>query len=293
MVRASTVVIGDEILDGFVRDSNSGWLAGRLQALGIPLDRVVVVPDEIPAIVEALATELARSRPRVLFTSGGIGTTPDDRTMAAVATYLGVDLVGEPALLTMVDGIVERLAARGLDADGPQRAALAKLAQVPDGARALPDAEGGAPAVRIDLDGGLDTAGGAAIVILPGVPGQFRTLVGHLEQTLLAGRGTPPHVVELRHSYPESLLTPTLETLEQQMPDVGIGSYPGAQCVLRVKGRPDAVRRAVAELQRVIHGFDEDPRMRRLARAWQRGWRHHDESTAEPAPDNASEPPGH
>jgi hypothetical protein len=53
------------------------------------------------------------------------------------------------------------------------------------------------------------------------------------------------------------------------------------------------VRRAVAELQRVIHGFDEDPRMRRLARAWQRGWRDHDESTAEPAPDNAFEPPGH
>ena len=107
MVRASIVVIGDEILEGFVRDSNAGWLAGRLRDLGIPLDRIVVVPDTIPAIVEALETELARPRPRVLFTSGGIGTTPDDRTMAAVATFLQVDLVGEPALVEMVDGIVE------------------------------------------------------------------------------------------------------------------------------------------------------------------------------------------
>jgi molybdopterin-biosynthesis enzyme MoeA-like protein len=35
-LRASLVVIGDEILDGYVRDTNSGWLAGRLRALGIP-----------------------------------------------------------------------------------------------------------------------------------------------------------------------------------------------------------------------------------------------------------------
>jgi molybdopterin-biosynthesis enzyme MoeA-like protein len=280
VVRASIVVIGDEILDGFVRDSNSGLLARRLGDLGIPLDRVVVVPDETDAIVEALGTELARSRPRVLFTSGGIGTTPDDRTMAAVATLLHVDLVGEPTLLTMVDNIVERLVARGHEVDAPQHAALAKLARVPDGARALTGPDGGAPAVRIDLDGGLDAVGGAAIVILPGVPGQFRALVGHLERTLLAGRGAPVHVVELRHGYPESVLTPTLEALERQMPDVGIGSYPGAQCVVRVKGRPEAVQRAVAELQRVFDDFDDDPGMQRLAQAWQRGWRDDDESAA-------------
>lgn len=272
MVRASIVVIGDEILEGFVRDSNAAWLAGRLRDLGIPLDRIVVVPDTVSAIVEALETELLRTRPRVLFTSGGIGTTPDDRTMAAVATYLGVDLVGEPALLEMVDGIVDTLVAHGHEVDAPQHAALTKLARVPAGARALTGPHGAAPAVSVDLDGGLDADGGAVIVILPGVPGQFRDLVGHLERTLLASRGTPRHIVELRHDYPESVLTPTLEALEAQMPDVEIGSYPGAQCLIRIKGRPEAVERAVGELRRVLDGFDGDAGMRRLSRAWQRGW---------------------
>lgn len=272
MVRASIVVIGDEILDGFVRDSNAGWLAGRLRGLGIPLDRIVVVPDEVPAIVETLGTELARSRPRVLFTSGGIGTTPDDRTMAAVAAYLDVDLVGEPTLLEMVEHIVAQLVAHDYPIDASQRAALAKLARVPDGARALTGPDGGAPAVSIDLDGGLDADGGAVIVVLPGVPGQFRALVGHLEQTLLNGRGAPRHIVELRHGYPESVLTPTLEALAEQMPEVEIGSYPGARCLVRVKGQPEAVDRAVAELRRVLDSFDNEAGMQRLAHDWQHGW---------------------
>jgi molybdopterin-biosynthesis enzyme MoeA-like protein len=290
MLRASIVVIGDEILDGFVRDSNSGWLAGRLQATGVAVDRIVVVPDEDTAIAEALGTELARSRPRVLFTSGGIGTTPDDRTMAAVANFLGVGLVGEPTLLTMVDGIVARLVARGHDVDAPHRAALAKLAHVPDGARALTGPDGGAPAVSIALDGGIEAPGGAVIVILPGVPEQFRTLIGHLERTLLRGRGEPVHVVELRHGYPESVLTPTLEALERQMPEVGIGSYPGAECVLRVKGPAPAVQRAVARLRQVIDGFADDPGMQRLAQAWQRGWRDPDMSGTQRAADATGTP---
>lgn len=287
-MRASIVVIGDEILEGFVRDSNAGWLAQRLRGLGIALDRIVVVPDRIDAIVEALRTESERPRPRVIFTSGGIGTTPDDRTMAAVATFLGVELVGEPTLLTMVDGIVEQLVNRGHHVDARQRATLAKLAHVPDGARALTGPGGDAPAVRVDVDGGPDADDGAVIVVLPGVPAQFRTLVGQLETTLLAGRGVRQHVVEVRHPFPESVLTPTLEALEQRMPEVDIGSYPGAECVLRVKGRPDAVRRAVAELQQVIDGFSADPSMRRLARAWHRGWHDLDESAPEPPGEDAT-----
>ena len=290
MLRASIVVIGDEILDGFVRDSNSGWLAGRLQVTGIAVDRIVVVPDEREAIAEALGTELARSRPRVLFTSGGIGTTPDDRTMAAVASFLGVGLVGEPTLLTMVDDIVARLVARGHDVDAAHRAALAKLAHVPDGARALTGPDGGAPAVSIALDGGIEAPGGAAIVILPGVPEQFRTLVRHLERTLLRDRGEPVHVVELHHGYPESVLTPTLEALERQMPEVDIGSYPGAECVLRIKGPAQAVERAVTRLQQVIDGFADDPGMQRLAQAWQRGWRDPDTSGTQRAADATGTP---
>ena len=268
--RASIVVIGDEILDGFVRDSNAGWLSGRLHTLGIPLDRILVVPDEEAAIAEALDTELTRDRPRIVFTSGGIGTTPDDRTMASVAAFLEVDLVTDPALDAMVRRIVTRLEDQGREVDDVQRAALAKLARVPKGARPVTDT--GPPSARIDLDGG-PTGGGVAIVVLPGVPEQFRSLVGHLESSLLAALGTPDHTAQLTHPYPESLLTPLLEELERRRPDVRIGSYPGPECVLRVQGPRDAVEEVAAELRSAIAAFDDDPAMDGLAEQWRAGWR--------------------
>lgn len=267
-LRASIIVIGDEILDGYVRDANAGWLATRLHTLGIPLDRIWVVPDERAAIGEALAAEFARLRPRVVFTSGGVGTTPDDKTMAAVANFLEVDLVEEPSLRAMVDRIVGRLRDRGHDAGAAQQSALTKLALVPRGARAI---SGAVPSARIDLDGGPGD-GGVALLVLPGVPTQFRELVGHLESTLLAGRGSPLHAVELTHPYPESILTPLLEDLERRRPDVRIGSYPGVENVLRVQGAPAVVDAVVSELQSTIDALGADPAMRRLADQWRAGW---------------------
>ena len=268
--RASIVVIGDEILDGFVRESNAGWLAGRLYTLGIPLDRISVVPDEEAAIAEALTAELTRGGPRVVFTSGGIGTTPDDRTMASVAAFLQVDLVTDPALDAMVGRIITRLEDEGRAVDDLQRSALTKLARVPHGAR--PILETGPPSAHIDLDGG-PAGGGVGIVVLPGVPEQFRSLVRHLESSLLAGLGTPGHTEQLTHPYPESLLTPLLEELERRRPDVRIGSYPGADCVLRVHGPRDAVVEVVAELRSAIAALDDDPAMEGLAEQWRAGWR--------------------
>lgn len=264
-------MIGDEILDGFVRDSNAAWLARRLHRLGIPLDRISVVPDDEAAIAEALAAELARARPRVVFTSGGIGTTPDDRTMSAVARFLDVDLVEEPALRHLVDGIVSRLQ-NGDGGSDAQRSALSKLALVPRGARSITMPSGGAPSARIDIDGGLQSAGGVVLIVLPGVPGQFRDLVTHLESTMLEDLGSAVHVAELRHPYPESVLTPLLEDLERRRPDVRIGSYPGSQCLLRIQGDHQAVRDVVSELEAAIATMSDDPHMRQLAERWRQGW---------------------
>ncbi len=104
LLRASIVVIGDELLGGFVRDSNSHFLARRLRAHGVPLDRVQVVPDEYPAIDEALQAELARSRPRLVLSTGGIGSTPDDITFEAVARSLGREVVEEPRIAERLEG---------------------------------------------------------------------------------------------------------------------------------------------------------------------------------------------
>jgi nicotinamide-nucleotide amidase len=272
-LRASVIVVGDEILGGFVQDTNSGWIAGRLRIAGVPLDRVVTVPDEAAAIDEALQTELRRDRPRVVLTSGGIGSTPDDLTLEAVAVSLGTVLRTEPSIDARITHALERSAAQGAVVTAEHERAIRKMAQVPREAYLLPGATGVAPGVAIDLDGGAGADDGATIVILPGVPGELRRIVTQgVEPALLAGRGRPQHIVEITHDYPESALSPALEWLVVAFPDVQIGSYPGTHCLVRLRGARERVELAAEAVRGAVAELGGDAGAADLRARWQRQW---------------------
>ncbi|HUG85352.1 MAG TPA: competence/damage-inducible protein A [Euzebya sp.] len=269
---ASIVVIGDEILGGFVQDTNSHWLAGRLQALGIPLDRVQTVPDTFEAIEEGLSLELARSRPRLIMTSGGIGSTPDDLTMAGVARTLGRPLEVNDEIDRRITGALEWTAAQGVVITADHERAMRRMAQVPEGAYLLLGARGVAPGVAVDVDGGI-AAGGVTIVILPGIPAEMRRIFdAGIVPDLLDGIGTPQHVVEMTHPYPESTLSPLFDRLVSNFPDVHLGSYPGMPCIVRLKGPEDRVEEAAEAVRDHLAALEVDPNSRRLRDAWATRW---------------------
>lgn len=273
-LRASVVVIGDEILGGFVQDSNSGWLAVRLQQAGVPLERIVTVPDELDDIAEALTTELERPRPRIVFTSGGIGSTPDDVTLEAVARTLGRELESHPTIEERIEQAVAWARGRGGDVDAAQTKALRKMAMVPEGTYLVATTRGITPGVAVDLDGGCHTPSGATIVVLPGIPSELQRIVRDgVEPALLDGHGMPEYVEELTHDYPESAVTPVLDRLVEEFPEVHVGSYPGPQCTVRFKG-PEA---QVAEARKVVEAYLDDlganPEAQRLRAAWRPRWR--------------------
>jgi molybdenum cofactor synthesis domain-containing protein len=268
-LRVSIIVIGDEILGGFVQDTNSGWLAQRLHAAGIPLDRIVTVPDDTAAVDEALGAELGRSRPRLVLTSGGIGSTPDDVTMDAVARHLGRDLAVDPDIDRRITRALEWTAAQGGTVTDVHERAMRKMARVPDGAYLLAGARGVAPGVAIDVDGGCEEAAGATIVILPGIPGELQRITTEsIEPLLLAGRGDPDHVAELTHGYPESTLSPVFDRLVADYPDVHLGSYPGPECLVRLKGRRERVEEAMELVRSAVAALDAEPGSERLRAAW-------------------------
>lgn len=275
-LRASVLVIGDEILGGFVQDTNSGYLAGRLQTLGVPLDRVVTVADELDAIGQALHAELQRSRPRVVLTSGGIGSTPDDLTLAAIARALGRTLVRHPEIDERLRGALEWTTARGVEVSEEHERAVRRMALVPDGAYLLAGARGVVPGIAISVDEGAGEVGGATIIVLPGIPAELqRIMVEGVEPELLAGRGRPQHVRELSHPYPESLLTPLLERLVREHPNLHVGSYPGEECVIRLKGDVEDVEAGMAQVQAALDTIEADPSKRSLGAAWQTRRRGH------------------
>jgi len=247
VLAASMLVIGDEILGGFVTDTNSPWLADRLRPHGVPLERIHVVPDESDAIAEALHAELARPRPRVIVTSGGIGSTPDDITYESVAAALGRELVEDPTLAAAMQGIVERTRGKGFAVNDVFIDQVLRMARIPAGSRLMPREGGWTPAVCVDVDGGADApdGGGATVVILPGVPSEFRAMLGDaVEPALLAGHNPVAHVVELTHAFSESLLNEAFLALGVEFPDVKLGSYPGSPMIVRLTGPSDAVEGA-------------------------------------------------
>ena len=270
MLSASMLVIGDELLSGYVTDLNSPWFADRCRAHGVPLERVHVVPDDAAAIAEALHAELARSRPRVIVTSGGIGSTPDDITYEAVAAALGRDVVEDPTLAATMEGIRARTAEAGFPTDDVFVHHLFRMARVPAGSRLLAHPGGWTPAVVVDVDGGAGAAdgGGVSVVVLPGVPGGFRSLLSEaVEPALLVGRNPVPHVRELTHGLSESLLNATFVALGERFPAVRLGSYPGSPMIVRLTGPEDAVEAAAAFVQGELDRLEADPAAERLRRA--------------------------
>lgn len=157
---AAILVTGSEILLGRTQDKNSGTLARSLDAHGIRLERVVAVDDREEHLRDALRGLLDAGHDLVI-TSGGLGPTHDDRTVAMVAEATGRDLVLDEPILAEITEIVTGYAAqRGVPVERLLPGAR-KQALVPEGAHVL-SPSGTAPGVIVP--------GATTVVVLPGPP---------------------------------------------------------------------------------------------------------------------------
>ena len=90
-MRAEIITIGDELLIGQVVDTNSAWMAQRLNEAGIELYQITSVHDDRAHILQAL--DEAFSRADIVLTTGGLGPTKDDITKHVMCEYFGTTLV--------------------------------------------------------------------------------------------------------------------------------------------------------------------------------------------------------
>jgi molybdenum cofactor synthesis domain-containing protein len=221
---AAVLVIGDEILSGRTQDKNIAQIATWLDAQGIRLREVRVVPDVEDEIVDAL--NAVRARYDYVFTTGGIGPTHDDITVDAVAKALGVGVIIHPE----ARAILERYyGGRGIELTE----ARLRMARTPDGAELIPNRMSGAPGIRI-----------GNLFVMAGVPhitaGMLDALTGQLE-------GGAPLVAHTIGAWsPESEVADLLREGEKEHPGVVIGSYPffrdgkvGANFVIRSTSAAD------------------------------------------------------
>jgi molybdenum cofactor synthesis domain-containing protein len=200
---AVLVVVGSEVLSAKVEDANGPWAARRLRELGVRLLAMETVPDVMDDVIAAV--DRARRRADWVFTSGGVGPTHDDVTVAAVGRALGRPISRSAALVTAIRAM-HREHHGGED---PPEAAL-RMADVPDGTRLLGDAT-------------YPTLCAANVVMLPGVPQFFRFQFDRIAHLL---ESPPFRVASVYLSREEGDIAPALDAVAHAHPAVEIGSYP-------------------------------------------------------------------
>lgn len=208
--RAGIVVTGTEVLTGRVQDRNGPWVADRLLELGVELAHITICGDR-PADIAAQLRFLADEGVDLIVTSGGLGPTADDMTVAVVADFCGRELVLDDELEEKIFEILKRLRAGRADVDfDAVRAANRKQAMVPTGATIL-DPVGTAPGVVVP--------GKPTVLVLPGPPRElqpmWRTAVqAKALQEAIAGRTTYRQDMIRMFGLPESGLAETLREAE-------------------------------------------------------------------------------
>jgi nicotinamide-nucleotide amidase len=208
--RAGIVVTGTEVLTGRVTDLNGPWIADRLLELGVELAHITICGDR-PDDIEAQLRFLAAEGVDLIVTSGGLGPTADDMTVATVARFCGRELVLDNDLEAKIADIVQRLMARFPHVDSEAvRVANRKQALIPAGAHVI-DPVGTAPGVVVP--------GKPTVVVLPGPPRELQPMWPSALQTAAvqeatAGRTTYHQEIVRMFGLPESGLADTLRDAE-------------------------------------------------------------------------------
>ena len=145
---------------GELTDTNASWIASRLPALGIRLQQVSIIDDDLPKLADAFRRGLERSE--MIFTTGGLGPTQDDLTREAVAAALDeTPTVQEDEL----ENLRQWFRNRGQD----MPAHNVKQAHLIPSARFITNRNGTAPGWWAEKDG-------KHIIIMPGPPGENRAM---------------------------------------------------------------------------------------------------------------------
>jgi nicotinamide-nucleotide amidase len=163
-MRAEVIAIGDELTSGQRLDTNSQWLSAELGLLGVPVVFHTTAADTQEAGVEAF--RIAAGRADVVVATGGLGPTADDLTRDVLAELAGCPLELSAAALAAVES---RFARRGAPMPDSNR----RQALFPRGSRIIPNPEGTAPGIDVDV-----SAAGrrCRIFALPGVPSEMRRM---------------------------------------------------------------------------------------------------------------------
>lgn len=240
-MKASIVIIGDEILLGRVADTNTSAIASALVACGFEISGVSTVGDSAADIRCAVARAMEQAD--VVISTGGLGPTRDDITKTVLMEFFGGELRHDASV---ADNVARVFARRGLAMNDLTRS----QAMVPSSCRVIQNTVGTAPVMWFEKDGRV-------LVAMPGVPAETRAMLPAVVGEVV--RRFRPSATVRRGEFTvsgitESGLAERLASFEDAMPGGFKLAYlpsPG-RIVLRLEGPAEAYDTQAAMLAEAL-----------------------------------------
>lgn len=245
----SLIIIGDEILSGKRTDKHLAKVVELLTARGLQLAWVEIIGDDPQRITATLRRTMATDD--IVFSCGGIGATPDDHTRQCAAAALGVELELHPEAKALIEQrITQSLqeAGKPVDLTTPDNLHRLKMGEFPKGSRIIPNAFNLIPGFFVGHH-----------YFVPGFPVMVEPMLTWVLDTHYSHLFHQHQWVEkavLVFEVAESKLTPLMEQLEANFPQIKVFSLPSVgnheirrHIELGVKGEPAQVEQAFNVLE--------------------------------------------
>ncbi len=252
-MNASIISIGDELLSGSVANSNSLYLANKLQGFGISLKKILTVGDNNKDIIESL--ESCKKLSNLVFTTGGLGSTHDDVTRNTVTKYFNSQLLFHEDIIRKIRALFERRGQRMPDINKA-------LAYIPDNAVILPNTIGTAQGMRFEKDETI-------FYVMPGVPAEMKQMFDNIVTPELKKISNKIIETKIIHTtgVPESEIYSKLENWIKEQDKIKISILPRlpkvdisltTDSVDASKLLQNAANEAKVILGNVVYGYDTD-----------------------------------
>jgi len=240
-MKAEIISVGTEILLGHIVNTNVTYIAKRLASLGIDLYYQATVGDN-PSRLSSLIKD-ALSRSDIVFTTGGLGPTVDDITLAAICQATGRKLVFEKK--------IERLIARHFLKRGLVKTPKDALRQacIPHGVTWFKNTVGTAPAIVVEK-------GKKALIALPGPPRELGPIFEHDVIPYLKEKGAGEWLIKTKTIRVVGLVEATVNNIVKDLltmgPKTTLGIYVHLGVVdLKITSKAKSEKNAFFEIQKV------------------------------------------
>ncbi len=246
-MKCAILTIGDEILIGQIVDTNSSWLATRLNDLGIDVVEMRSVGDDLDVMISAI--ESCQKRAQLVIITGGLGPTKDDITKTAICRYYGVGLKFSEETRDHIKAIYERFGKTFTKAHEDQ-------CYMPENARLLRNSMGTVPGMWFENELGI-------VVSVPGVPYEMKAI---FDQEILPelqkrkGNYFIQHSTIMTAGEGETFIADRIEPLLTDMPAyIKLAYLPSLGAVrLRLTGRSDNEAQLTRDLSHYTRIIQEE-----------------------------------